>query len=200
MCDYFEDEYLVDHIINTKLPSPLFKKYISYRPWLTQLTTRGCNGKNMLILDTLNTGDIFRIQIFTEDFVESENTVERNPDGSVLKVNGSKTYGASFIADSIPLKKLRIINIYKNGEPFNVPTFVYDQFLKPKVCTFILPQKIAEAYVDGDKLYIYLFGGTAGDAYLTKLIFDQKQYIGSIVSEYNDISCYRNFDGDPVWY
>lgn len=199
-CDYYEDEYFVDHIVNTKLPSPLFKKYISYRPWLTQLTARGCNGKNIGFIDTLANNDIYRVTIFSIPFDSAEHKIELDSTGAISKINGSTPYGAKKMVDKLPEKQLRIINVSKNGIPYNIPEFVYDQFFDPKICTFILPQKITEAYVDGDKLYIYLFGGKSSNAYFAKLIFENRNYIGSIVSEYSDIFCFGNFKGDPLWY
>jgi hypothetical protein len=201
-CDAFEEEYFVDHIINTKLASPLFKKYISYRPWLTQLTARGCNGKTIMMLDTLPNKDIYRVEVFTEPFDSSEyeNKLELDSTGTLVKINGTKPYGTMNLVGKLPETRIKIINVYKNGIPYNIPYFIYDQFLNPKVCSFILPQKIIEAYTDGDKLYIYIFGGNVSGAYLAKLIFEQGNYIGSIVSENADIGCYGNFHGDPLWY
>jgi len=61
--------------------------------------------------------------------------------------------------------------------------------------------KIAEAYQDGNNIYIYLFGGHNTGNYFTKLIFDINHgYIGKIVSDYVTLSTFGSFSENFIGY
>ena len=201
-CEIFTDSFFVDHIINTKLNIPEHKKYITYKPWLVQLTPRICKSDVELFVDTLDNGDIYRIEILPTAFDSSQHTITYSEDGGIAKIDGNVGLGSKSFYNKVPESNLKLINIFKNGIPFNIPPIAYNNLFQLKLCNFTLPQTIGEAYVDplNNRLYLYIFGGIGAEIYMVKLVFENEDYICQIASRYDDISCFGNFRGEPIWY
>jgi hypothetical protein len=200
-CSEIQDSFFVDHIINTKLSNPEFKKYISFKPWLEPITPRIGDVQGMLLADSTSNGDEYRIELLVTDFDSSAHKIEMEDENTISSIDGMEPFGAKSFINKYPSKRIDYIKVIYNGKEFLAPPNCSKKFYDPKISSFRLPQTMAEAYVNGDYLYVYFFGGKGPNAYMAKLIFLKGQYIMSIVAEYNDIGCFGLFkQQNNYWY
>ena len=81
------------------------------------------------------------------------------------------------------------IDVNFGKRKMNIPPESYEALFDPNLCSAGFFQKPVSAYpsLDGDYLYVYIYGGESSSTYFAKLIFDKKGFIKKIVAEYEDL-------------
>jgi hypothetical protein len=70
------------------------------------------------------------------------------------------------------------------------------------ICSNFSLFKQIEAYesLNGEFIYIYLFGGNSAGTWFAKLIFDHDKYVTRIVTDYYPLSIHGSFKSSFIGY
>jgi len=194
-----QPEYFVDYAIEELLEKPEYKKYITDRNLLRKLHNKVCGDDYVLISDTLSNGDKCEIKIKLKEFFPKDHNIKYIEENEFIEnIDGKQPYGAAY---GRPKMALKFLSIKVNNEDIRTQVEKYDNLYDLKLCNFGGFQRIAEAYEDGNNIYIYLYGGNAADSYFAKLIFDKSSgYITSIITDYGPLSEYGSFTERFIGY
>lgn len=196
-------KFFIDYIIEKYLESPDHKKYLTDRKLLKRLRNDMCDDGYVSIKDTLENGQSISIEIRSSKFNTNNRKINIDKKHNYIsEIDGKYPFGATYynnsIEEIIELSQLEIV-IAGNGLETNMEEF--NNLFNPNFCSFGMHKRIAEAYQDGNNIYIYLFGGSNAGSYFSKLIFDiNKGYIGKIVADYVPLSMYGSFHENFIGY
>lgn len=194
-----QPEYFVDYVIENLLEKPGHKKYITDRNLLRKLRNEVCTDDYILISDTLSNGDKCEIKIKLGEFFPKDHNIKYIGENEFIEnINGKQPYGAAY---GNPKMALKFLSIKVNNEDIHTQVEEYDNLYNLDFCNFWGFKRIAEAYEDGNNIYIYLYGGNAADSYFAKLIFGKSSgYITSIITDYRPLSEYGSFTERFIGY
>lgn len=170
----------VNYTIKNLLENPSDKYFISNRKLLPKLKMINCDSLQIEIKDTLLTGEICHMKILTRSF------------DSRKSINNQFPHGTQY---TLPKRDIAEINITINGIPLYIPNNAFNNLFEPTICEEDSFHKKIEAYMslDGNYLYLYIYGGNAAGTYFSKLIFDKKMYLTRIITDYYSLSIHGSF-------
>jgi hypothetical protein len=183
----------LDYTIENLLNRPSDKCFISNRNLLKKLEIISCDTSKVVIEDQLKNGERCKITILTGEFHIKEHSIEANKDSSTIQtIDGQYPFGGRYGIPKIEIKK---IEIEVNGVRLKIPTEAYCNFYYPLMCDNYGFHRQIEAYesLNGQYLYLYIYGGNAAGTYFAKLIFDHKEYKSKIASDYYPLSIHGSF-------
>ena len=183
----------VDYTIENLLDKPSDKCFISNRNLLKKLIITSCDSSKVIMLDTLKNGETCKITITTSKFELKKHLIITNKDSSsIKKIDEDFPFGAEF---GIPEIEIGQIRIEINGVNIKIPNKSYGNLYNPMLCTNYSFVRSIEAYesLNGDYIYLYVYGGNAADTYFAKLIFDKNKFITKIVCDYYPLSIHSSF-------
>lgn len=183
----------LDYTIEYLLDKPSDKCFISNRNLLKQLKIVSCDSSNLVIEDQLKNGKSCKINVSTGEFQVSKHSIETNMDSSsIKKIDGQYPYGGQYGIPEVEIKK---IEIEVNGLKLKIPTNAYGNLFYPMMCDNYRFVRQIEAYesLNGEFIYLYVYGGNAAGTYFAKLIFDHKEYKTKIASDYYPLSIHGSF-------
>jgi len=199
-CSLSDSTFLDYAISNIIKPNEL--KYISNKLILTSLIINGCSKWFVEMNDSIQ-GKSIKVVLKTSNFDNSINTIVKYED-PVLNhinenINGFIPYGAHYGA---PKTQWTALNIWIDDQPLSIPDSVFSNLYEPNFCEFIGFIRNVKVYssLDGQFLYLYVFGGNAADTYFAKLIFDHEKFIAKWVVDYYPLSCYGCFHDRFIGY
>lgn len=187
------DSAFIEYVLDYLLEAPQDVMFISNRQLLNSLCLSNCTEKSVAIHDTLGKKKEVDIKVYTSK-VEPESqvlTYYEGPDSLIKAINGRRVYGA---VDRMPQTRIDSISMRIGRREINIPHEAYADLFDPNLCDggyFKRPLAVYTS-MDGEYLYMYIYGGKSSGTYLAKLIFDKRQYIKKIVAEYEDL---LQFDG-----
>jgi hypothetical protein len=183
----------VDYTVSNLLNKPADKCFISNRNILRKLNSTTCDSSSLIIQDTLKNGTSCKITFTTVPFEINNHQLIYNLDSSYIqKIDGNLPYGRHYMAPKI---EIDLIQIEVNGIKIEIPQESYSNFYNPNVCGhygFIRPVEVYES-LNGEYLYLYIYGGNATGTYFTKLVFNQTKYITTIVTDYYPLNIHSSF-------
>jgi hypothetical protein len=183
----------LDYTIENLLDKPSDKCFISNRNLLKRLKIVYCDSSKVVIEDQLKNGKTCEITVLTGEFQVSKHSIETNMDSSSIKtIDGQYPYGGQYGIPEVEIKK---IEIEVNGLKLEIPTKAYSNFYYPLMCDNYGFDRQIEAYesLNGQYIYLYVYGGYAAGTYFAKLIFDHKEYKTKIASDYYPLSIHGSF-------
>lgn len=183
----------VDYTIEHLLENPADSCFITSRNLLTRLKIKSCDSSTTIIEDKLKNGKTCQITISTREFEASTHSIKANEDSSSIKeIDGQYPYGGQY---GIPEVEIGLIEIKIDGKKLYIPTKAFGNFFYPVMCNNYGFARQIEAYesLNGEFIYLYIYGGNAAGTYFAKLIFDHKQYKTKIASDYYPLSIHDSF-------
>tara|TARA_R110000868_G_scaffold43642_1_gene146595 strand:- start:29 stop:793 length:765 start_codon:yes stop_codon:yes gene_type:complete len=183
----------VDYTIKELLNKPSDKCFISNRNLLRKLDESFCDSSKTIIIDTLKNGNTCKVSLYVGKFKVSQHQLKTNEDSSTIKIiDGQFPFGGQYGVPKIEISK---IEIEINGVKLKIPEKSYKNLYYPNLCISYGFQRKVEVFesLDGEYIYIYIYGGQAAGTYFSKLIFDQKKYLTKIVSDYYPLSIHSSF-------
>lgn len=186
-------------------------KFISNRNILPQIKRKSCDTTQVVFQDSLKgLGKIhFKISLGKFDEVTNQITLLEKEGYGCRLINGKNPYGADFCysitngkipykEDEIPLpyEEIKSIEITFNGTKKTIPNEIYNDLFDFYTCEGEYSKRQMELYssLNGDYIYLYIYGGSAASSYFTKLIFDKEgKYITRIIADYRDLLETRSF-------
>ena len=152
----------------------------------------------MSISDTMSNGDRIAITVRSKAFEFSKHHVKRDSVYAEFccdSIDGRFPHGA--MGDG-PVTEIISIDILFNEKPIRIPRFAYEDLYDPNICEEQNFERGIEAYLsmNGEYIYVYLYGGEAASNYFAKLVFDHEKYITRIVADYGDMvefECFRKW-------
>ena len=192
------------YTINKLLNKPTDIRFVSNRNILPEFKYTTCDSTQTKVSDTLKTGEICEIFIKVGSFDSLKHkiikvTTKGESEGLINKIDGQSPFGCLY---NFPEKKIRYFSISIDGKQIAIPKNAYENLYDPNICnTWHFERKI-EAYtsLDGQYIYIYIYGGNAAGAYFSKLIFDKKKYLTKISAGYYELSIHGSFRDDFVGF
>jgi len=183
----------VDYTMLHLLEKPTDSCFISDRNLLKPLRIKSCDSSRVLIEDQLQNGKTCKIRISTRDFQVSKHSIEANEDSTSIKeIDGQHPFGAPY---DIPKVEMAVIEMEVNGVKLKIPHKAYGNFFEPAMCGnhgFVRPIEAYES-LNGEFIYLYIYGGNAAGTYFAKLIFDHKEYRTRMVSDYHPLMIHGSF-------
>ncbi len=183
----------VDYTIEYLLEKPTDSCYISNRNLLNRLKTVSCDSSKIVIEDNLKNGKVCKITVSTREFQVSKHSIKTNEDStSIEEIDGQYPFGGQY---GVPEIEIGLIEIEIDGENLKIPRKAYANFFYPIMCDNYRFARQIEAYesLNGEFIYLYVYGGNAAGTYFAKLIFDQKEYKTKIASDYYPLSIHGSF-------
>gem|GEM_PF-2562984 len=196
-------KFFIDHIIENYLENPEHKNYLTDRKLLKKLKNDMCDESYVTINDTLVNGKSISITIRSDKFDTNGRKISFDKKNNYIsKIDGKYPFGAIYYNNAIEeITELSNLEIIIDGIKIETNIEEFKNLYNPNFCRLDSYRKIAEAYQDGNNIYIYLFGGENAGSYFSKLIFDiDKGYIGKIVTDYYPLSMYGSFHEKFVGY
>ena len=182
-------DYTIDHL----LIKPNDKCFISNRNLLRKLNTTFCDSSKVIIEDTLKNGEICKISISTDVFKPNKHKIISNEYRSAIEnIDGQFPYGGQYVIPTIEIKEIKI---EVDKKTLIIPTASFGNLFQPNLCDsygFIKPIEVYES-LNGDYIYMYIYGGNAAGTYFAKLIFNKTNYVTKIVSDYYPLSIHASF-------
>tara|TARA_B100000683_G_C12442622_1_gene536783 strand:+ start:60 stop:797 length:738 start_codon:yes stop_codon:yes gene_type:complete len=182
-------DYTIEHLLEKSADSC----FISNRNLLKQLNLVSCDSSKVVIEDRLKNGKTCKINVSTREFQVSEHSIKANEDStSIDKIDGQYPFGGQY---GVPKVEIGLIEIEIDGEKLKIPRKAYGNFFYPIMCDNYRFARQIEAYesLDGEFIYLYIYGGNAAGTYFSKLIFDHKEYKTKIASDYYPLSIHSSF-------
>jgi hypothetical protein len=182
-------EYTTEHL----LQKPSDKYFISNRNLLEPLNTVSCDTVHVKIQDTLKNGKIIDIRVRLKPFDEKNHTIRKSVDSIfIFEIDNKLPYGAAF---NVPRFEITEFAISINGKSLLIPKDVYTAFYRVNMCPLNNFYRGIEAYesLNGEYIYLYIFGGSVGDVWYAKLVFDHEKYITSIIADYYVLNLHDSF-------
>ena len=183
----------VNYTIENLLEKPSDKCFISNRKLLRKLKNTFCDSLNVLIVDTLKNGESCRIKLVVGNFEPSKHQIIISDDSIITeKIDGQYPFGGQF---GMPEIEIQNIEIEIAGWTLKIPKEAYSDLYYPMMCNNYDFARQIEAYesLNGEYIYLYLYGGEAAGTYFAKLIFDKTNYLSRIISDYSALSIHRSF-------
>lgn len=193
-------ESLADYMINHSLENPSDIYFISNRNLLQKLKTDRCDTNLVIIADSLKNGATINIKIVIHPFEPELHTIEAIEDAnSIQKIDGQFPFGAQY---GVPKTSIAVLEIRINDQLIQIPDSCFSNLYNVNSCTNGSFQKQIEAYesLNGEFVYVYLFGGNAAGTWFAKLIFDHNTYITRIVTDYFRLSIHGSFRSGFIGY
>lgn len=181
-------------------------KFISNRNLLPQIKRKLCDTTQVVFQDSLKgLGEIhFKMNIGKFDEVTNQITLVEKEGYGCRLINGKNPYGADFCysitngkipykEDEMPLpyKEIKSIEITINGTKKTIPKEVYNDLFDFYRCEgedYFEREMELYSSLNGEYIYLYMYGGSAASSYFTKLIFDKEgKYITRIIATYRDL-------------
>ncbi len=190
---YTEQIAFIDYTIEHLLEKPADSCYISNRNLLSQLKTTSCDSSKVVLEDKLKNGKTCKITINIQDFQVSKHSIKNNEDSTSIKeIDGLYPFGGQY---NVPKSEIGLIDVEVNGKKLKIPQKAYRNLYYPIMCDNFRFVRQVEAYesLNGEFIYLYIYGGNAAGTYFSKLIFDHKEYKTKIVSDYYPLSIHGSF-------
>jgi len=183
----------VNYTIEHNLQKESDKCFVSNRNLLKKLNTILCNDSTIIIRDQLTNGEQCVITLETNRFNVNQHYIISNKDTSAIEsIDGSVPYGGCY---ALPIIEVGDIEILINGLELKVPRKAYSNLYEPNMCSNFRFYREIEVYesLDGQYIYLYIYGGHEAGTYFSKLIFDKTKFITKIVSDYYSLSIHSSF-------
>ena len=183
----------VDYTIEHLLEKPTDSCFISNRNLLNRLKTVSCDSSKVVIENKLKNGQTCRITVSTREFQVSKHSIKTNEASNTLKeIDGQYPFGGQY---GVPEIEIGLIEIEIDEEKLKIPQKAYGNFFYPRMCDNYRFARQIEAYesLNGEFIYLYIYGGNAAGTYFAKLIFDHKEYKTKIASDYYPLSIHGSF-------
>ena len=190
----------VNYTISNLLKNESDKCFISNRNLLNKLNLKFCNDSSVIISDKLLNGKQCEITINTSAFNCKKHQILTNSDTtSIESIDGQFPYGGNY---SLPLIQISELKITIQGKALKIPKMAYSNLYEPNLCKNNGFLRKIEAYesLNGQYLYIYIYGGNVAGTYFSKLIFDKTKYITKIECDYCPLSIYSSFRKNFIGY
>lgn len=190
----------VDYTIERLLEEPTDRCFVSNRNLLPNIRVSECDSSLAIFEDTLLHGEICRITLKTREFKPDEHSIVSSTDFTHIdEVDSQYPYGGQY---GLPEIEIDYIKIEVNGTSIEIPANAYRNFYHPNFCINDGFFRQVEAFqsLNGDYIYLYLYGGGAAGTYFAKLIFDKTKYITRIASDYYPLSIHSSFRKDFIGY
>lgn len=190
---YNPDRSFIDYTIQNLLIEPADSCFISNRKLLRKFKTEYCDSSMITIRDDFSDGDQCLITLKTEVFEPDKHMINTNEDSSYVKeIDGQFPFGGQY---HIPITNISKLEIKINGNQIKLPDHIYKNLYDPNLCEEDPFMRSIEAYesLDGQFLYLYIFGGNAAGTYFAKLIFNKNEYKTKIISDYYPLSIHGSF-------
>jgi hypothetical protein len=83
-----------------------------------------------------------------------------------------------------------------------IPKTAYQNLFEPNTCSDSHFDRKIETYssLDGQFIYVYIYGGNAAGSYFAKLIFNKEKYLTKIVADYYSLSIHSSFRESFIGY
>ena len=183
----------LNYTINNLLEKPSDSCFISNRKLLRKINNLYCDSSKIELDDTLRNGKQCNITISTGEFKTIEHQIEANKDtSSITKIDNQHPYGGEYQIPSIEIKQIKI---QIEGRSIHIPKEAYSNFYFPLINQNNGFARKIEAYesLNGEYIYIYIYGGNAGSTYFAKLIFNKTNYLTKIACDYYALSIHGAF-------
>ncbi|MDX2247446.1 MAG: hypothetical protein SF052_11750 [Bacteroidia bacterium] len=197
------DSAFLEFVIQKVLDGPQDLIFVANRDLLTPLCIKHCGRTEVIIHDTLKIRkqpvvDI-RLKTLPFDSVSHTYTWFEGEDSLIETIDGLPAYGAVF---GKPGRMIDSLSVTVGGKKLQVPREAFAGLYDPNLCDndFFHQPIMAYPSLNGDFLYLYIFGGKDANTYFAKLIFDQKRYLKKIVAEYDDLIRYDALRWDFIGY
>lgn len=186
-------EFLIDYIIGELLVKPEYKEFLIDKRLLRKFNSVLCQNGHTVISDSLSNGKQCIIDIKAKSFKISDQKIKMDENGNLIEINGNYPYGEVYGIKNRHVEYISTVSIKIDGVAmkYDINTLVglYD----PNFCYFNDWTRMIEAYEHDNRIYIYIQGGNAANTYCSKLIFDHKNFITSIVVDYYYLSVTGSF-------
>ena len=193
----------IDYTIKNFLINPSDIQYISNRTILPKIKQTTCDSVQSKINGILPTGETIEVQIQTGQFDSTNHTISRYKEevygDAIEKIDGQIPYGGGF---DIPNNEIHNFSIKINGKKLKIPKTAYQNLFAPNICNETHFDRKIEAYtsIDGQFIYIYIYGGDGASTYFAKLIFNKEKYLTKIVADYYSLSIHSSFRNSFIGY
>ncbi|MCI4666946.1 MAG: hypothetical protein MRZ79_02215 [Bacteroidia bacterium] len=182
------DSAFIEYVLEYILEAPEDVMFISNRQLLNSLCLSDCSENSLSIHDTLKRRKEVNIKVYTRAFEAESHEISfyEGKDSLIKAVDGRKVYGA---VDKLPETQVDSISMTIGKKKIKIPAEAYEDLYDPNLCDggyFKRPLAVYTS-MNGDYMYMYIYGGKSSGTYLAKLIFDKRQYIKKIVAEYEDL-------------
>jgi hypothetical protein len=197
------NQAFIDYTIKNFLKNPSDIKYISNRTILPKLKQTTCDSVQTKIIGTLSKGETVEILIQTGQFDSTKHTISRYKEkeygDAIEKIDGQYPYGGEY---GMPNNEVKIFSVTVNGKQLKIPKAAYQNLFEPNMCSDGYFDRKIEAYssIDGQFIYVYIYGGNAASTYFAKLIFNKKKYLTKIVADYYSLSIHSSFRDSFIGY
>lgn len=183
----------VSYTIRELLAHPSDSCFIANRLLLKKFDQVACDSKKILLKHQLKNGKTCHINVQTTEFEENAHTFVTNKDSTQLLLIDDKFPFGGWT--HIPKNQIKTITILIDSFLLTVPQNAYIDLFNLSMCEYSTFIRGIEAYesLNGEYIYLYIYGGNAADTFFCKLIFNQHKYLSRIVSEYVSLSLHHSF-------
>lgn len=193
----------IDYTIKNLLKNSSDKKYISNRTILPKFKQTTCDSVQTKINGTLPTGETIEVLIQIGQFDSTKHTIslykEKDYGEAIEKIDGQYPYGGEY---GMPNNEIQIFSVKVNGKQLKIPKTAYQNLFAPNICNDLHFYRKIESYssMDGQYIYIYIYGGNAASTYFAKLIFNKEKYLTKLVADYYSLSIHGSFRDSFIGY
>lgn len=193
----------VDYTITNSLLKSSDYQFISNRNLLPKLKPIYRDSTKLMIRDSLVTGEVCLVNIELLKFDSTKHHIIKYSKDELYDnvdfIDSLYPYGGEYALPDFEISSLEIII---DGKQIIIPEKAYSNFYDPNILGSHGFMKEIEAFssMDGQFIYIYIYGGQAASTYFTKLIFNKEKYLTQIVSNYYDLSINSSFRPNFIGY
>lgn len=190
----------VDYTIKRLLIYPEDKKYISDRRNLKKIRQSQCDSSKVLLKDTLISGDVIEVELIIGKFVPEDHTIIIHPEHDYIQsIDGTYPLGGVY---GTPENEIERLTIRLNSKELSIPPTSYRDLYEPNVCDTDYFRRPIEAFtsLNGEFIYLYIYGGENAATYFSKLVFDRQSYLTRIIADYIPLSTYGCFRDDFIGF
>lgn len=195
------DSAFLRYTLQQTLEHPADQQFIANRELLRSLCVSLCSHDSVIIHESLPDGRKLHLALYTSPFDPTVHTYDYfpGPDSMLRSIDSLPAYGA---VETWPRRQLDSLTVSFDGVPLRIPTEAYRCFYDLNLCDLDLFHQPVAAYLslDGQYLYLYLYGGQGASTFFAKLIFDQERYLTRIVTEYAALRQHDAFRVDFLGY
>jgi len=191
-----ESRAFVFYTIKNLLEKPSDIQFISNRKLLPKLKNNYCNSRITSISGILKTGEKCSIKIKKQVFNPKQHRIIYDSINEYHIIDGDTGWGG------LPEYEIKTLSVKINNKELFIPKFAYETLYDLNICHNDGFHKKIEAFtsIDGQFIYIYIYGGFASGNYFAKLIFDKEKYLTKIVADYYALSIHSAFRYGFVGY
>lgn len=199
MLAFSGSESLAEHVIDKLLKNPSDQHFISNRNLLTKLNIERCDSSLIIVSDTLISSDKIKVEICFDQFEVNKHKIEFSEKNSIHKIDNRFPYGGQF---GLPQTNISRLKINIGNRTVAIPDSAFSDLFNVNVCNTYSFFRQIEVYesLNGEFIYVYLFGGNAAGTWFAKLIFDHQKYLTRIVSDYVPLSSHGSFRDGFIGY